>query len=246
MSKRKELEAQRAKQRRKDRVTVAIVIGVMAVCVIGGAILLSQATQTQAAQLPAVKIVKKETPPNAEPNGRAWGPADAPIKIEEFLDYQCPSCAAFSREAEAGVIEAFAASGKVRFESNNFQFKGNESRRAGEAALCAAEQNEFWSMSATIFANQPAVHGEDDLGYFSDVRLKDMAQGLGMDMNAFSQCFDSRKHQAQVQSDFSEAEKLNIQQTPTFVINGKLYPGVQTADDFKRIFAEVAPAVTFP
>lgn len=220
-------------------------MAVMAVFIIGGAVLISQASQPQAAALPPVKIVQKPTPPNAEPNGRAWGPPDAPIKVEEFLDYQCPACAAFSRDAEAGVIEAFAETGKVRFESNNFQFKGSESRRAGEAAMCAADQNQFWSMNATIFANQPIVHGEDDLGYFSDARLKEMAQGLGLDPAAFSQCLSSRKYEAQVQADFAIAEQLALQQTPTFVINGKPYPGVLTAEDFKRIFAEAAPDVTF-
>ncbi len=143
------------------------------------------------------------------------------------------------------MIEAFASSGKVRFESNNFQFKGNESRRAGEAALCAADQNQYWSMNATIFANQPRVHGEDDLGYFSDARLKEMAQKLGLDMPSFSTCLDSRKYEAQVQAEFDRAESLGIQQTPTFLVNGKPFPGVRTADDFKQIFAEVAPEVKF-
>lgn len=245
MANKREVEAQRARQRRQQGLTTAVVIAVMAVFIIGGAVVLSQASQPQAASLPPIKVVQKLTPPNAVPNGRAWGPQDAPIKVEEFLDYQCPACAAFSRDAEAGVIEAFAETGKVRFESNNFQFKGNESRRAGEAALCAADQNQFWSMNATIFANQPIVHGEDDLGYFSDARLKEMAQGLGLDMIQFSQCLDSRTYEAQVQADFARAEQLGLQQTPTFVINGKPYPGVLTVEDFKRIFAEVAPDVTF-
>lgn len=245
MATKRELQMQRARKRRQERMVAVVVIAVMAVFVIGGAILLSQASQPQATPLPPLKIVQKSIPPNADVNGRTWGPKDAPIKVEEFLDYQCPSCAAFARDAEAGVIEAFAETGNVRFESNNFQFKGNESRRAGEAALCAADQNQFWSMNATIFANQPIVHGEDDLGYFSDARLKEMAQGLGLDMVAFSQCLDSRTFETQVQADFARAEQLGLQQTPTFVINGKPYPGVLTAEDFKRIFAEVAPDVTF-
>lgn len=246
MSTRKSTQSKRTQASNKSPAWIPFaVIAMMAVFIIGGAIVLSMASQPRGAPLPRIKIIQKTTPPNAELNGRAWGPKDAPITIREFLDYQCPACAAFSREAEAGVIEAFAATGKVRFESNNFQFKGNESRRAGEAALCAAEQNQFWSMNATIFANQPIVHGEDDLGYFSDARLKEMAAGLGLDTGAFAQCYDSRKYEAQVQADFAEAEKLGLQQTPTFVINGKPYPGVMTAEDFKRIFAEVAPDVSF-
>lgn len=250
MSKRRELaHLHQERERRQTRIALAI-IGAMSILILGGAILISLGDRREpgsrdTAALEPVVVTTKLTPPNAEVNGRAWGPKDAPIKVEEFIDYQCPACGAYARDLEAGVVEAFAATGKVRYEIHNFQFKGAESRRAAEAAYCAAEQDKFWRMHATIFANQPPTHGEDDTGAFSDERLKEMAAKLELDTSKFNECFDSRKYEAQVKTDYDRAVGLGLQSTPTFVINGKPYPGAKSADDLRSIFAQVAPEVRF-
>ena len=70
-----------------------------------------------------------------------------------------------------------------------------------------------------------------------------MASQLGLDLAAFSQCLASNTYAQQVQADYNRAVSLNIQSTPTFVINGQLYPGIQQVGDFKRIFAAIAPNV---
>ncbi|MDT9071462.1 thioredoxin domain-containing protein, partial [Escherichia coli] len=79
------------------------------------------------------KTSVKPLPPNAAANAIAWGPEDAPIKVEEYLDYQCPACGQFAKNFEAGIIDAFAASGKVRYEVKFMPFLedrvgGRESR----------------------------------------------------------------------------------------------------------------------
>ena len=59
-----------------------------------------------------------------------------------------------------------------------------------------------------------------------------MASQLGLDTAAFSQCLASNTYAQQVQADYNRAVSLNIQSTPTFVINGQLYPGIQQVEDF--------------
>jgi len=252
MSKRKELEARRREQQRKQTIQVAITIAVIAVVVIGGAVILSvlssQEQQQRMSNLPAVKAASKDVPPNAEPNGRAWGPTDAPIRVEEYLDYQCPACGQYARNFEPGVIAAFAGTGKVRYEVNFMPFledrvNGRESRDAVQAALCAAEQNKFWQMHATLFVNQP-VTGQENIGNYSKPRLKEMAATIeGMDAAAFGACLDSNKHEQTVLQIRRDAEARGIRQTPTFLVNGQAFPGVRSAADFRQIFAQVAPDV---
>ena len=98
-------------QRRQTLIVLGI-IALIAIVVIGGAVILSSTANNATSQL-GVVASDKPIPANAEANARAWGPKDAPIKIEEFLDYQCPACGAYNRNFEGGVIDAFAKTGKV-------------------------------------------------------------------------------------------------------------------------------------
>jgi protein-disulfide isomerase len=198
--------------------------------------------QAVARNLGPIVVSDHPAPPNAEPNGRAWGPADAPIQVIEYADYECESCGYFARTYEAEVIEAFAASGKVRFEIRNAPFHGEGSRNAAAAAYCAAEQNAFWPMHDTMFLNQPQVEGTGPQ-VFSEARLNEMASKLGLDTAAFGQCLGSGKYAAQVEADYAETERVGVTGTPTFFINGEAYPAILSTDDLRRIFAEVAPEV---
>lgn len=181
-------------------------------------------------------------PPNAEPNGRAWGPADAPIQVIEYADYECESCGYFARTYEAEVVAAFAATGKVRFELRNAPFHGEGSRNAAAAAYCAAEQNAFWPMHDSLFLNQPTVEGTGPQ-VFSLARLNELAGKLSLDTTAFEQCLSSGKYVAQVEADYAETQRVGVTGTPTFIINGQAYPAILSANDLRQIFRQVAPEV---
>lgn len=186
-------------------------------------------------------VAAQQVIPNVEPFGAAWGPKDAPITIEEFVDYQCPACGAYAREIEPEVVAAFAASGKVRYEVHNFQFKGAASQNAAEGAYCAAEQDRFWPMHTSIFLNQPQDHGASNV--YNDAQLIAIAGRLSMDTAAFKQCLIKDTYVPRVQADYERATALNIQSTPTFIINGQPFVGIQQVEDFRKIFATVAPDV---
>jgi len=183
-------------------------------------------------------------PPNAETNGRAWGPADAPIQVLKFIDYQCLTCGKHSSEYDPGIVEAFAATGKVRFEVRILTFMGGESLDAGMAALCAADQNAFWRMHRSLFINQP-FDGRQNTGVFKPDNLRDIAAQIGLDMPAFDECFRSQRHKAALDQDRADAQRFGVSLAPALVVNGKLYRGAKSADDLRVIFAEIAPDVAF-
>jgi protein-disulfide isomerase len=223
---------------------IAVYLALMALALIGGVAFLGQRSteQRQADNLGPITVSDHEAPPSAEPNGRAWGPKDAPIQVIEYADYECEACGYFARTYEAEVIKAFADTGKVRFEIRNAPFHGEGSRNAAEAAYCAADQNAFWPMHDSLFLNQPTVEGTGP-EVFSKVRLNQIATELKLDTAAFGQCLSSGAYSAQVVQDLQATQAAGVSRTPTFVINGKTYPGVQSVDDLRRIFAEVAPDV---
>lgn len=216
----------------------------MAVALIAGVALTGQrsADQRLADNLGPLVVSEGSVPPNAEPNGRAWGPKDAPIQIIEYADYECEACGYFARTYEAEFIEAFADTGQVRFEIRNAPFHGEGSRNAAEAAYCAAEQNAFWPMHDSLFLNQPTVEGTGPQ-VFSKTRLNELATKLNLDTTAFEQCLSMGKYAAQVEHDYNTTLENGVRQTPTFIVNGRVYPGIQSVEDFRRIFAEAAPGV---
>ncbi len=240
MSKRRELIERRREQERRQTLIILVAIAAIAVLLIGGAVVLSNQQAKATANLAAMTPDPRPTPPGAQANDRSWGPANAPIQVQEWLDYQCPSCDAYTRNYEQGVIDAFAKTGKVRYEVHSLSFIGQESVDAAQAALCAMDQDKFWQMHATLFVNQ---WGAENSGNFSRANLQTMASKLGLDTGAFNACVDAGKYESQIQADANEGTKLGVNQTPTFVVNGKVVTGVNGADDFRRVFAQVAPDV---
>lgn len=245
MSKRRELEARRRQQEQSQMIKALVVIAVIVLVVVGGAIVLSTVTGGSTPGLPAVRAASKPAPPNAQPGLLAWGPPDAPIQVVEYLDYQCPACGLHARNFEPGIVEAFASSGKVRYEVKFFQIFGPESSYAAQAVLCAAEQDKAWQMHHVVFANQLPT-GEKDIGNYSRGRLKEMAATIeGLNTDAFAQCLDSNRHEATVQQHAREALSRGVNSTPSFLVNGQLFTGAQSVDDFRKIFQQVAPNVIF-
>ncbi|MBU6360748.1 MAG: thioredoxin domain-containing protein [Chloroflexota bacterium] len=244
MSKRRELQQQRKQQDRKRNLIIMGVIALIAIVIVGTAIIAGNLTSSTSSTLPVVSSTKP-IPVNPDPSFPAWGPADAPIKIQEFIDYQCPACGNYNKNFEAGVIEAFAKTNKVRYEIKFFPFLetnqagGRESRDPAQAAMCALEQGKFWQMHNSLFENQAG----ENRGGFTKARLKDIAAKVGLDKTQFDTCLDSNRHEPTVLAGLNVARDVKVQSTPSFVINGKLFPGALSVADFRKRFAEIAPDI---
>ena len=158
----------------------------------------------------------------------ARGPADAPITIVEFSDFQCPFCSRATATLKK-LDEAYA--GKIRIVYRDFplvQIHPNAAR-AAEAAACANEQGKFWAMHDVMFEHQDKL-GEAD--------LKQSAVTLGLDAAAFNQCLESGRHSAQWQKDTAEGQRYGVSSTPAFFINGRLVVGAQPYESFARVVEE--------
>ena len=171
---------------------------------------------------PIAEVVAIDTTPPATADGNTAGDPNAPIKIEEFADFQCPFCERFHEQTQPLLIQHYVDTGKVHFVyrsmgnfvSQNIGGGRTESQDAGLAAYCAADQDKFWEMQNTLFAN---VLGED-VGSFTDRRLQAIAEKAGLDMTAFNSCYNSNKFADQVQDDFADGSAAGITGTPGFLI----------------------------
>lgn len=163
----------------------------------------------------------------------AWGPADARIVIIEYSDFQCPYCKMFMENTYARLRQMY--SDQVRFIYRDFPLDSihPRARPAAEAAQCAHEQGKFWEYHDLLFANQQALETSD---------LKRYAQQLGLDMDQFNTCVDTRKYQASVEADVQAGLRQNVTGTPTFFINGQALVGAQPLEAFQAVIAQLTRA----
>ncbi len=231
LTKRQAVRDKRRQQQRRQRLIVLLVV-IGAALIISGLLILPSL-------LPAGDIV--QITPQSRPmvEGRNLGDPNAPVKIEVFEDFQCPSCRSYSEQIEPQVIETYVATGKVYYTFRHFPFLDDnqlrkESDQAANASMCAAEQGRFWDYHDILFANW---NGENQ-GAFLDNRLVAFAEALGLDMAAFNACFEENRYKAEIDADLALGNELGVSGTPTVFVNRKqLTPG------FVPSFADIAQAV---
>lgn len=188
----------------------------------------AQAAASNAGQ----NVTRYDVPVDDDP---ALGPADAPITIIEFSDFECPYCRKWHEEVFDRLMADY--SGQIRFVYRDFplaSIHGNATS-AAEAAECAGEQGAYWEYHAKLFSGQYGLGSQAYAQY---------AEDLGLNVSALEKCLESGRFQAEVQSDFEYAAQLGVRSTPTFFINGLAVVGAQPYEVFQRVIEqELAGAI---
>lgn len=168
--------------------------------------------------------------------GRILGNEDAPVRIVEYADFQCPYCK-MAGEKVAKLVDEYVTPGKASFEFRNFAFLGDESVLAAEASLCAEDQGKFWEYHDALFR----IQGRENSGVYSSAKLVELAQEVGLDVEAFQQCMERETHRQDVVDEREAAKKAGVNSTPTFFVNDTMIKGNVPYGDFvDAIEAELA------
>ena len=150
----------------------------------------------------------------------AQGPADAPVTLVEYGDYECPHCG----RAYPIIKEVQRRLGsKLRFVFRNFPLSESHphAQHAAEAAEGAAAHGRFWEMHDMLYEHQGALTDPDLVRY---------AARLGIDANTFAQELHAHRHKARVREDFMSGVRSGVNGTPTFFINGVRFDDSWDAD----------------
>ncbi|MEY9967872.1 Na+/H+ antiporter NhaA [Streptacidiphilus sp. MAP12-16] len=147
------------------------------------------------------------------------GPADAPVTIVEYGDFQCPYCG----QAEPVVRELLADSGEVRYVWRHLPLTDvhPHAQLAAEAAEVAARQGAFWPMHDLLLEHQDALALQDLIGYAAD---------LGLDIEWFSKDLRCHTAAARIAEDIDSADLSGVSGTPSFFINGRRHHGAYDID----------------
>ncbi|MCY7320350.1 MAG: thioredoxin domain-containing protein [Phormidesmis sp. CAN_BIN36] len=157
------------------------------------------------------------------------GAKAAKVVLVEFSDFQCPYCS-----AAHATLKQFMAKHQndVTLVYKHFPLTSihSEALPAAKAAWAAGQQGKFWDYHDALFTQQKRL---------SDAFYQETAKSLGLDMQRFNQDRSSKLAEAAIAQDVQMAEKLGVDGTPFFVMNGNVFSGSVELGDLETTLAKV-------
>ncbi|MDX6751556.1 DsbA family protein [Geminicoccaceae bacterium 1502E] len=166
----------------------------------------------------------------AEVTERVIGEPDAPVTIIEYASLTCPHCASFHRDVLPGLKERYIDTGKVKLVFRDFPLD-QVALRAAVVAHCGGPAR-YGQFLDVLFENQERwAHAEDPVA-----ALKQIASLAGLSGEQVDACLaDEQMIDAVLQSRLDAQQEYDVRSTPTFVIDGKVYPGGRDVEAFAEI-----------
>jgi protein-disulfide isomerase len=144
------------------------------------------------------------------------GSPNATVTVEEFADYQCPTCAATHPKMQE--LTKFYGN-RIKFVYRSFPLSQIHAHAydASVAAEAASLQNKFWEMQNQLFSNQKEWSNSPD----AKKMFEGYAKNIGLDMNKYQSDVLGMVAQGRVKADVERASAIGINSTPSIYINGK-------------------------
>lgn len=233
------------KKKKKSSLPLIIICGVLLLTVVGGALLMSSdrtgggvasggpnASQTQAPSAPRPSALPGAQPP------RAKGSESAPVTLEEFGDYQCPSCGIFNPVVNK-MKATYGDRLRVVFRHLPLQSMHKNAALAARAAEAAGLQGRFWEMHDALYDNQKEWSDLPD----PRPKFAEYAQRAGVsDVERFKTDLEGQSVGARIVADVQRASSLGVNATPSVFINGVQVRGLAESDLRREIETALAGA----
>ena len=167
------------------------------------------------------------------------GNPEAPLTLEEFGDFECPSCKKVATFLDQ-VIKEYHPSVRLIFRSFPLAMH-QDARDAALAAEAAGLQGRYWEMHDMLFREQAVWSSATDAGMLFDT----YAEMLGLDLNQFRKDVKSDKVRERIESDQARARSLGVKVVPTlFVDKHQVETNEGTPEGMHRLIDEAVKAKT--
>ena len=147
-------------------------------------------------------------------HGIYLGNANAPVRLVEFADLQCPFCREYTLQTLPQLVQDYVRSGKVRMEFRDLAFLGKDSVTAGRHAAAAGEQDKLWNFIDVFYFNQ----GEENSGYVTPSFLHTIDKAAGVDSAKADAFAASPASLAPIKQANTMGDQLGVQSTPTVLV----------------------------
>jgi len=156
-----------------------------------------------------------------------FGPEDAPVVIFAFEDFECPYCRD-SFLTIKNIKQKYGSALKIVFKHTPIVSTHPNALLAHAAAACAHDQGKFWDYYDLLYTSQK-LDKESLLGY---------AELLSINNSKFQQCLGSTIHLETIEADLSDAARINLQGTPTYIVNGALIEGTLSENEWSKLILQ--------
>lgn len=206
-------------------------IALLAVAVVYGVVLITH-SRSKAASGSNLELVQMQFDPSHDSLGMVSGSDKARVTVREFADFQCPACGGFEPVIQQ-MRKDYVDTGKVRFVFFDFPIEDlhKNAVMASQFARCAGDQNKYWPMHDSLYANQAQwADMKDPLDTFLGYSGK-----LGLDGNRMLGCIRAGTTHQDVMRSEAYGDALGLHGTPTFAVNDQAYVGGVGYPDLKAL-----------
>ena len=213
-----------------------IVVGAAAFTVLARGTLLSQTMQPHRLTISADEAASARSPTESV---HLRGNPNALVTLEEFGDFECPSCKNLATFLDQMVKEYHP---RVRLIFRNFPLSMHpHAREAALAAEAAGLQGHYWEMHDTLYREQPVWSTASDAGVLFDT----YAETLGLDVHQFRKDVRSDKVRERLESDQARAKSLRVETAPTlFIEKHQMGTNEANPEGVRRLVDEAVKAKT--
>ena len=187
----------------------------------------ANALEPVSAEFPATKVSAADVPVPG-PDAPSRGPANAPVTIQVFSDFQCPYCS-LAAPVVRDLENEFG--GSIRVVWRNFPLPMHpEARRAAAAALEVYTERggaAFWRFHDALFLAQR--HGLDP------VMIERLARQEGVDPERYRKAVDEGVYEARIDADMLAGDRAGVNGTPAFLVNDWLAIGVLPYEELRVV-----------
>lgn len=156
-------------------------------------------------------------PPGSQPPNMLGSP-NATVTVEEFADFQCPSCGATYKTTHE--IQGLYGS-RIKFVFRNFPLPMHDKAYdAAVAAEAAGMQGKFWDMHNLLYTNQQTWSSDPNY----KATFKGYAEKIGLDVDKWENDMAGMAPKSRISADMERGKALAISSTPTIFINGESVP----------------------
>lgn len=185
---------------------------------------LADAKASRFGKPPAPPKLLDDPVPVSTAGAPSLGPANAPVTLVEFSDFQCPYCYQAAAQL-ASILKMYPTQVRLVFREYPLE-SHSQAALAAAAAIAAHRQGKFWPLHNAMFAHRT------DLSRASITKL---ASATGVDMKRFEADWASKETQAAIARDIQDGDRAGVEGTPTVFVNGKRYHGSLAPDTFRGV-----------
>src|SRR4030088_2256561 len=159
---------------------------------------------------------------------QAQGAADAPVTIIEYASMTCPHCSHFHKTTYPEMKKKYIDTGKVRFIFREFPL--DPLAAAGSMLARCAGNDKYFPMIESLFAQQKDWVIQKPLQ-----PMMAIAKQAGFTQESFDKCLANQQMLDGLEAGRTRAvQKLNVNSTPTFFINGKIFRGALPVQELDK------------